>query len=57
MDCQFDHPYFEQLDNLITVSEECAKSLKENFPQLKNKVKIIYNIVAPSIIYEFRYKI
>jgi glycosyltransferase involved in cell wall biosynthesis len=52
MDCQFDNSYFEQLDNLITVSEECAKSLQENFPQLKNKVTIIYNIVAPSIIYD-----
>ncbi|WP_243525235.1 glycosyltransferase [Bacillus pseudomycoides] len=52
MDRQFDNPYFEQLDNLITVSEECAKSLQENFPHLKNKVTVIYNIVAPRIIYD-----
>ncbi|KFN03982.1 glycosyltransferase [Bacillus clarus] len=52
MDRQFDNPYFEQLDNLITVSEECVKSLQENFPHLKNKVTVIYNIVAPRIIYD-----
>lgn len=40
MDRQFDNPYFEQLDNLITVSEECAKSLQENFPQLKIKLRL-----------------
>ena len=29
-----------------------CKIVQENFPQLKNKVTIIYNIVAPSIIYD-----
>ncbi|TBX60023.1 glycosyltransferase [Bacillus mycoides] len=50
MDCHFDYSYFEQLDNIITVSEECAKSLENNFVHLKHKVKVIYNIVSPKII-------
>ncbi|MGQ7884883.1 glycosyltransferase [Paenibacillus sp. WC2504] len=50
MDSHFDNPYFKQLDHLVTVSEECAKALQENFEQLKNKIKVIYNIVSPKII-------
>ncbi|PEA20195.1 glycosyl transferase [Bacillus cereus] len=50
MDCAFDNVYFEQLDNIITVSEECAKSLEENFKHLKYKIKSIYNIVSPKLI-------
>lgn len=52
MDCDFDNVYFEQLDNIITVSEECAKSLEENFAHLKYKIKSIYNIVSPNLISE-----
>ncbi|MGE6398512.1 glycosyltransferase [Bacillus cereus] len=50
MDGHFDYSYFERLDNIITVSEECAKSLENNFVHLKQKVKVIYNIVSPKII-------
>ncbi|MCY9660250.1 glycosyltransferase [Paenibacillus chondroitinus] len=50
MDSHFDKPYFKQLDHLVTVSEECAKALQENFEQFKNKIKVIYNIVSPKII-------
>lgn len=50
MDCNFDNPYFEKLDYIVTVSEECVKSLKENFPHLKNKIRVIYNVVSPKII-------
>jgi glycosyltransferase involved in cell wall biosynthesis len=52
MDKHFDHSYFSQLDHVITVSEECAISLKGNFPQLENKVEVIYNIVSPKLIDE-----
>ena len=50
MDPNFDQPYFNQLDHIVTVSEECAKSLKENFLSIENKVRVIYNIVSPTII-------
>jgi glycosyltransferase involved in cell wall biosynthesis len=52
MDRNFDDPYFRQLDTVVTVSEQCAESLKENFVSLKNKIRIIYNIVSPEIIYD-----
>jgi glycosyltransferase involved in cell wall biosynthesis len=50
MDPRFDKPYFNQLDHIVTVSEECAKSLKENFMEIERKVRVIYNIVSPAII-------
>ncbi|MCQ6275292.1 glycosyltransferase [Bacillus sp. V3B] len=52
MDHHFDQPYFNQLDQIVTVSEECAKSLKENFRGIGNKVKVIYNIVSPTLIHK-----
>lgn len=51
MDHHFDAPYFKKLDHIVTVSEECAKSLKENFQHLTNKIRVIYNIVSPRNIY------
>ncbi|MGG0237739.1 glycosyltransferase [Bacillus rhizoplanae] len=56
MDCTFDAVYFEQLDHIITVSDECAKSLHESFSNLKSKITVIYNIVAPRIIYDLSKK-
>jgi glycosyltransferase involved in cell wall biosynthesis len=50
MDRNFDKLYFDKLNHIVTVSEECATSLKENFLHLKNKVKVIYNIVSPRTI-------
>lgn len=50
MDCHFDYSYFEQLDNIVTVSDECAKSLENSFVYFKHKVRVVYNIVSPKII-------
>jgi glycosyltransferase involved in cell wall biosynthesis len=50
MDDDFDTPYFSRLDHLVTVSEECAKSLVSHFSHLQSKVKVIYNIISPHII-------
>jgi glycosyltransferase involved in cell wall biosynthesis len=50
MDPNFDIRYFEQLDQIVTVSEECANIFVKRFPTQKNKVKVIYNIVSPTII-------
>ncbi|MFC0216460.1 glycosyltransferase [Paenibacillus chartarius] len=47
MDQHFDYPYFQQLDHIVTVSEECARSLESHFADFKHKVKVIYNIVSP----------
>lgn len=50
MDHYFDEPYFKSLDQIVTVSEECAKSLRSHFPHLQEKISIIYNIISPKII-------
>lgn len=50
MDPKFDLNYFERLDKLVTVSEECSKVLKKRFPSQSNKVEVLYNIVSPTII-------
>lgn len=42
--------YFSKLDHIITVSEECAISLTDNFPKLKEKIGVIFNIISPSTI-------
>ncbi len=50
MDPTFDIHYFKQLDNLVTVSEECKNILKEKFPTEIHKIDVMYNIVSPIII-------
>ena len=47
-----DRFYFNKLDNIVTVSEECAEVLKNRFPEYKDKVRVMHNIVSPSIINE-----
>ncbi|NOU97338.1 glycosyltransferase [Paenibacillus sp. LMG 31456] len=51
MDPYLDQAYFEQLDHLVTVSEECSNILKKRFPMYERKVKIMYNIVSPTAIH------
>jgi len=50
MDPAFDEPYFGKLDHLVTVSEECASVLKMRFPRHREKVRVIRNIVSPSVV-------
>lgn len=50
MDPKFDAPYFARLDSIVTVSEECAAVLKRRFPQQRDKVNVIRNVVSPEAI-------
>lgn len=50
MDRKLDEPYFNRLNYIVTVSEECGHSLKDAFGALQAKVKIIHNVVSPAII-------
>ncbi|MEO3945386.1 glycosyltransferase [Gorillibacterium sp. CAU 1737] len=50
MDAQLDRPYFDRLDHVVTVSEGCARTLREEFPHLAHKVEVLYNIVSPRAI-------
>lgn len=52
MQTAFDLPFFEKLNHMVTISEECAADLNFNFPDFKNKIKVIYNIVSPTLIKE-----
>ncbi|WP_442596715.1 glycosyltransferase [Neobacillus sp. D3-1R] len=47
---QFDNYYFEQLDHIVTVSEQCKKILNECFPQYSRKTTIIKNIISTKSI-------
>lgn len=50
MDPIHDINYFEKLDYIVTVSEECANTLERNFPDQSHKINIIHNIVSPTTI-------
>ena len=52
MQKDFDLPFFEKLNYLVTISKECKDNLNRNFPNLKNKIKVIHNIVSPKLIKE-----
>lgn len=50
MEPKFDVPYFEKADAIVAVSGECAADLKMKFPQFSDKIKVIQNVVSPSVI-------
>jgi len=52
LDAAFDLPYFEKLDAIATVSEQCVTVLKEVFPTQKDKVHLQYNIVSATLIHQ-----
>lgn len=50
MDPLIDKIYFNKLNKIVTVSDECANVLRVNFPFYKEKIKVMLNIVSPRII-------
>jgi glycosyltransferase involved in cell wall biosynthesis len=46
----FDAPYFQKLDHIVTVSDECGAVLQEIFPEQKSKVTVMHNIVSADTI-------
>jgi glycosyltransferase involved in cell wall biosynthesis len=46
----FDFKYFKKLDNIVTVSKECANDLKEKFPPFVSKILVIHNIISKKTI-------
>ncbi|MBD2872035.1 glycosyltransferase [Paenibacillus arenilitoris] len=50
MDPRIDYDYFDKLDKIVTVSEECVTILKERFPLFGHKVELMHNIVSPATI-------
>ena len=50
MDPNIDMTYFDKLDSIVTVSEECVNILKQRFPMYREKIELMHNIVAPKVI-------
>lgn len=50
LDKKYDKRYFEEVNNIITVSEECKNSLINSFKEQENKIRVIKNIVSPTVI-------
>ena len=46
----FDKKYFSKVDCIFTVSEKCVSVLKEYFPKMRCKIKLMYNISSPVLI-------
>ena len=47
---EYDQIFFEKATGIITISEICADSLKENFPNLIDKISVIENISPTTLI-------
>jgi glycosyltransferase involved in cell wall biosynthesis len=50
MQPKYDIPYFKKCNTIVTISSECASDLHNRFPQFSEKIKVIQNIVSPSVI-------
>src|SRR5690606_10782533 len=50
MDPLIDRPYFERSSHIFTVSESCVEILHEEFPEFREKISLMYNIVSPKTI-------
>lgn len=50
MDKNLDKPFFEKLDYIVSVSEECCNVLHSVFPEYAKKIKKIENITSPSVL-------
>lgn len=50
MDADFDRPYFQKLDAIVTVSDECESVLKNVFPEYTDKISVVQNVVSPGMI-------
>lgn len=52
LDKNFDKPYLQQLQYIATVSENCKEVLTQTFPELSDRVKVIYNITSKQLIHK-----
>lgn len=50
MDAKLDHGYFNKLDHIVTVSEECQLILRKIFPSYMQRIEVMHNIVSPAAI-------
>ncbi len=50
LDMEVDKRYFNKLDSIVTVSEECLDVLVSIFPEYKRKIKLMHNIISENTI-------
>ncbi|WP_140487698.1 glycosyltransferase [Flavobacterium sp. GSA192] len=56
LDKKFDKPFFNQLDSIVTVSEQCANVLNQEFPEFKRKVEVVFNINSAKLIKQLAFQ-
>lgn len=49
---RMDRKYFPKVDAVCTISEQCVQSLKEVFPEVVDKIKLVPNISLPEMVYK-----
>lgn len=49
-DKKLDLEFFKKLDYIVTISAECEAALKEAFPEIADRFKVIENITSPDAI-------
>lgn len=57
VDPEFDRSYFQQLNHILTISEECQNVLQTVFPDLAPRFGLMYNIVSKAMIKRMAEKI
>ncbi len=45
-----DTPYFEKIDGIVSVSEDCVRVLQEEFPQYRDKIYLTQNITSSAAV-------
>ena len=50
MQASFDAAYLAKFDAIVTVSDACADVLREVFPMLASRVRVVENIISPSVL-------
>ncbi len=50
MDRDFDSGYFARFDALVGVSEACADVLRAQFPEHRDKIRVLENIISPAAL-------
>ena len=47
---QDDYPYFEKMDEIVSISEKCVEVLKKEFPEFSDRMQCIENITTSTTV-------
>ncbi len=50
METKYDNDYFQKAHCVVTIATDCAADLKLRFPQFSEKIKVMQNIISPTVI-------